>query len=165
MRSCPAICLDDLPTDAIVATNSPRRRAQLTAGWPHLRVTAVSGDANTRLRKLDGRECGAMIPAVAGDKRAHAADRAKLTGRHWPSSAPTGLLQPLASRRADRDDVRTHGGFANRMYRLDTDQGSFAVKEVNPVDRRWAHHVEDVWSRLPLSGVGRTRRRPDSGRR
>ena len=41
--------------------------------------------------------------------------------------------------------IRVHGGFANRMYRLDTDQGSFAVKELNPVDRRWTYHVEDVF--------------------
>ncbi|MGC4936592.1 phosphotransferase family protein [Kribbella sp. DT2] len=41
--------------------------------------------------------------------------------------------------------VRVHGGFANRMYRLDTDQGSFAVKELNVVDRRWAYQVEDVF--------------------
>jgi aminoglycoside phosphotransferase (APT) family kinase protein len=41
--------------------------------------------------------------------------------------------------------VRVHGGFANRMYRLDTDQGSFAVKELNVLDRRWTYHVEDVF--------------------
>ena len=41
--------------------------------------------------------------------------------------------------------VRVRGGFANRMYRLDTDQGSFAVKELNLVDRRWTYHVEDVF--------------------
>jgi aminoglycoside phosphotransferase (APT) family kinase protein len=41
--------------------------------------------------------------------------------------------------------VRVHGGFANRMYRLDTDQGSFAVKELNLADRRWTYHVEDVF--------------------
>jgi aminoglycoside phosphotransferase (APT) family kinase protein len=41
--------------------------------------------------------------------------------------------------------IRVHGGFANRMYRLDTDQGSFAVKELNLVDRRWAYRVEDVF--------------------
>ncbi|MGH8965666.1 MAG: phosphotransferase family protein, partial [Actinomycetes bacterium] len=41
--------------------------------------------------------------------------------------------------------IRVHGGFANRMYRLDTDQGSFAVKELNLGDRRWAYHVEDVF--------------------
>jgi aminoglycoside phosphotransferase (APT) family kinase protein len=44
-----------------------------------------------------------------------------------------------------RPMVRVHGGFANRMYRLDTDQGSFAVKELNLVDRRWTYHVEDVF--------------------
>jgi len=41
--------------------------------------------------------------------------------------------------------IRVHGGFANRMYRLDTDQGSFAEKELNIVDRRWTYHVEDVF--------------------
>ncbi len=41
--------------------------------------------------------------------------------------------------------TRIHGGFANRMYRLDTERGSFAVKELNLVDRRWAYRVEDVF--------------------
>ncbi|GAA1674308.1 aminoglycoside phosphotransferase family protein [Kribbella yunnanensis] len=31
------------------------------------------------------------------------------------------------------------------MYRLDTDQGSFAVKELNLADRRSPYHVEDVF--------------------
>ncbi|MGY4768715.1 phosphotransferase family protein [Kribbella sp. CWNU-51] len=41
--------------------------------------------------------------------------------------------------------IRVHGGFANRTYRLDTDQGSFAVKELNLVDRRWTYRIEDVF--------------------
>ena len=41
--------------------------------------------------------------------------------------------------------VRVHGGFANRMYRLDTDQGSFAVKELNLLDRRSTYRAEDVF--------------------
>ena len=41
--------------------------------------------------------------------------------------------------------TRIHGGFANRMCRLDTDQGSFAVKELNMVDRRWTYLAEDVF--------------------
>ncbi|WP_433372251.1 phosphotransferase family protein [Actinoplanes sp. CA-142083] len=41
--------------------------------------------------------------------------------------------------------VRVHGGFANRMYRLDTDQGSFAVKELNLLDRRSAYRASDVF--------------------
>jgi aminoglycoside phosphotransferase (APT) family kinase protein len=41
--------------------------------------------------------------------------------------------------------IGVRGGFANRMYRLDTEQGSFAVKELNLVDRRWPYRVEDVF--------------------
>lgn len=41
--------------------------------------------------------------------------------------------------------VRVHGGYANRMYRLDTDRGSFAVKELNLLDRRWAYRADDVF--------------------
>ncbi|MER7247915.1 phosphotransferase [Kribbella sp. NPDC000426] len=41
--------------------------------------------------------------------------------------------------------IRVHGGYANRMYRLDTDQGSFAVKELNLGDRRSEYRVEDVF--------------------
>ena len=40
---------------------------------------------------------------------------------------------------------RVHGKSSNRLYRLDTDQGSFAVKELNLVDRRWAYHAGDVF--------------------
>ncbi|WP_433022818.1 phosphotransferase family protein [Kribbella sp. CA-294648] len=41
--------------------------------------------------------------------------------------------------------IRVGGGFANRLYRLDTDQGSFAVKELNLADRRSAYHGDDVF--------------------
>jgi aminoglycoside phosphotransferase (APT) family kinase protein len=41
--------------------------------------------------------------------------------------------------------TRVHGGYANRVYRLDTDRGSFAVKELNLVDRRWTYHADDVF--------------------
>ncbi|MFC7620277.1 phosphotransferase family protein [Microlunatus sp. GCM10028923] len=41
--------------------------------------------------------------------------------------------------------TRVGGGAANRLYRLDTDRGSFAVKELNLVDRRWPYHLEDVF--------------------
>ncbi|RBQ17239.1 aminoglycoside phosphotransferase [Spongiactinospora rosea] len=41
--------------------------------------------------------------------------------------------------------IRVNGGFANRMYRLDTDQGSFAVKELNLLDRRRPYRAEEVF--------------------
>ncbi|MFD7154099.1 phosphotransferase family protein [Kribbella sp. NPDC059898] len=40
---------------------------------------------------------------------------------------------------------RVEGGFANRVYRHDTEQGSFAVKELNLADRRWPYYVDDVF--------------------
>ncbi|WP_433301256.1 phosphotransferase [Actinoplanes sp. CA-030573] len=41
--------------------------------------------------------------------------------------------------------VRIGGGYANRLYRLDTDQGSFAVKELNLLDRRTAYRAAEVF--------------------
>jgi len=44
-----------------------------------------------------------------------------------------------------RPMTQVHGKSSNRLYRLDTDQGSFAVKELNLVDRRWTYHADDVF--------------------
>ncbi|MFF2840731.1 phosphotransferase family protein [Paenarthrobacter sp. NPDC057981] len=41
--------------------------------------------------------------------------------------------------------TRVQGGFANRMYRLDTVQGSFAVKALNLDNRRGTYPMEDVF--------------------
>lgn len=41
--------------------------------------------------------------------------------------------------------TRVHGKSSNRLYRLDTGQGSFAVKELNLADRRWTYHADDVF--------------------
>ncbi len=44
-----------------------------------------------------------------------------------------------------RPPTRIHGGFANRVHRLDTDQGSYAVKELNLTDRRRRYRAEEVF--------------------
>lgn len=58
---------------------------------------------------------------------------------------------------------RVHGGQLNRLWRLDTDRGSFAVKELN-LDRGWTLRTEDVL-RLELaaftSGVPMPEPMPD----
>ena len=41
--------------------------------------------------------------------------------------------------------TRVHGKTSNRLYRLDTDQGSYAVKELNFADRGWTYHADDVF--------------------
>ena len=44
-----------------------------------------------------------------------------------------------------RPPTRISGGFANRLYRLDTDQGSYAVKKLNLTDRGWRYRAEEVF--------------------
>lgn len=58
--------LDDLPQGATVATGSLRRRAQLRAARPDLRMTALRGNLNTRWRKFEEGQFDAMILAAAG---------------------------------------------------------------------------------------------------
>ena len=58
-----------LPAGATVATGSPRRRAQLLAVRPDLRMTEVRGNVDTRVRKLKEGRFAAMVLALAGIER------------------------------------------------------------------------------------------------
>ncbi|HDP88864.1 MAG TPA: hydroxymethylbilane synthase [Thioalkalivibrio sp.] len=60
---------EDLPEGAVVGTSSLRRQCQLMARYPHLEIRFLRGNVNTRLRKLDEGEYGAIILAAAGLKR------------------------------------------------------------------------------------------------
>ena len=61
--------LNDLRSGARVATGSLRRRAQLLYHRGDLAITAIRGNVDTRLRKLDRGEADALIMAAAGLKR------------------------------------------------------------------------------------------------
>ena len=61
--------LDALPENAIVGTSSLRREAQLRERHPRLRIEALRGNVNTRLRKLDAGGYTAIVLAAAGLKR------------------------------------------------------------------------------------------------
>jgi len=67
--------LADLPPGSIVGTSSLRRESQLRERFPQLRVEALRGNVNTRLRKLDEGKYDAIILAAAGLKRLGFADR------------------------------------------------------------------------------------------
>ncbi len=58
--------LDDLPQGASVGTASLRRQAQILARRPDLRVTALRGNVDTRLKKLQEGFADATLLAVAG---------------------------------------------------------------------------------------------------
>jgi len=58
--------LDDLPHGAVVGTTSLRRRMQLLAKRPDLKVKDLRGNVNTRLRKLAEGQYDAIILAYIG---------------------------------------------------------------------------------------------------
>jgi hydroxymethylbilane synthase len=61
--------LEDVPEGARVGTASLRRRAQLLAARPDLRVEDLHGNVDTRLRKLAEGELDAIVLAAAGLRR------------------------------------------------------------------------------------------------
>jgi len=81
-RECPADALvsrngrlADLPSGASVGTSSLRRRAQILAARPDLKISDLRGNLDTRLRKLDEGCCDAIVLACAGLVRMGLASR------------------------------------------------------------------------------------------
>jgi hydroxymethylbilane synthase len=98
--------LDDLAAGAVVGTSSLRRRAQLLAARPDLRVEELRGNVDTRLRKLAEGSYDAVVLALAGLQRLDRADGA--------APLDAGLLTPAPGQgclalEARRDDTRAAG--------------------------------------------------------
>jgi hydroxymethylbilane synthase len=66
--------LEDAPEGARVGTASLRRRAQLLAARPDLRMEDLHGNVDTRLRKLEEGTLDAIVLAAAGLRRLGRAD-------------------------------------------------------------------------------------------
>lgn len=64
-----------LPQGAVLGTSSLRRKAQLLAVRPDLKIVDLRGNVDTRLRKLDEGQMDAIILAAAGLERLGHADR------------------------------------------------------------------------------------------
>ena len=60
---------DELPRGTRVGTGSPRRRAQLLHARPDLDTAPIRGNVDTRVRKLERGEFGAIVLALAGLER------------------------------------------------------------------------------------------------
>lgn len=67
--------LQDLPENAVVGTCSLRRRCQIAARYPHLKIKDLRGNVQTRLRKLDDGEFDAIVLAASGLIRLELAER------------------------------------------------------------------------------------------
>ncbi|MEA2308348.1 MAG: hydroxymethylbilane synthase [Thermoleophilaceae bacterium] len=116
---CGARSLGDLRDGAVVGTSSLRRRAQLLALRPDLRVEDLRGNVDTRLRRLEEGGYDALVLAAAGLAR---------LGRDEGEPIPAGELTPAGGQgclaleaRADDDRATalagaiTHGPSLERL--------------------------------------------------
>lgn len=96
--------VDDLPSGAIIGTDSPRRTAFLLARRPDLRVRPLHGNVDTRLRRLDAGEVDAAILACAGLDRLGRG--ARISERIDPDLMPPAPGQGAIALQIRRDDAR-----------------------------------------------------------
>lgn len=97
--------LDDLPVGAVVGTSSLRRVALLRALRPDLRIEALRGNLDTRLKKLDDGQYDGIILAAAGLKRLGLRNRIRMTFEPEQMLPAAGQGALGIEVRADRTDV------------------------------------------------------------
>jgi hydroxymethylbilane synthase len=97
--------LSDLPQGAVVGTSSLRRMALLRALRPDLKIEALRGNLDTRLKKLDDGLYDGIVLAAAGLKRLGLSERIRTTfdPAHMLPAAGQGALG--IELRYDRADV------------------------------------------------------------
>ncbi len=108
--------LEDAPEGARVGTASLRRRAQLLAARPDLRVEELHGNVDTRLRKLAEGELDAIVLAAAGLRRLGRAEEIGF-------AIPTEAMVPAAGQ-----------GALALQVRADDEGSAPAVAKVNDND-------------------------------
>jgi hydroxymethylbilane synthase len=96
----------DLPQDAKVGTGSMRRRCQLLAQRPDLKITMLRGNIDTRLRKLRDGEYHAIVLAAAGLRRTGLFNEAEMTMLD-PDEMVAAAGQGALAVQCRRDDRRT----------------------------------------------------------
>jgi hydroxymethylbilane synthase len=90
----PNLSVADQPADAVVATSSTRRRAQLLAINPRLQSPEIRGNVVTRMQKIAERaEIDATVLALAGISRLNF--RVASEGRLEGDAVPDGLLATI----------------------------------------------------------------------
>jgi hydroxymethylbilane synthase len=104
--------LEELAAGAKVGTSSLRRAAQLRAARPDLTLESIRGNLDTRLRKLDEGQYGAIVLAAAGLKRLGWAER--ITGIFDPA-----VMCPAVGQGALAIETRAEGGGREAASELD----------------------------------------------
>ncbi len=96
--------LADLPRGAVVGTSSLRRQVLLQAQRPDLKIAALRGNLDTRLRKLDEGHYDAIVLAAAGLKRLGLGERIRCafeTADMLPAAGQGALGIEVRADRAD----------------------------------------------------------------
>jgi hydroxymethylbilane synthase len=94
-----------LPPGARIGTSSLRRQSQLLAARPDLRIEALRGNVDTRLRRLDNGELDAIILACAGLIRLGWESR--ITSRLAATECLPAVSQGIIGIECRSDDSRT----------------------------------------------------------
>lgn len=122
----------ELPQGAVLGTSSLRRRAQLLAARPDLKIVDLRGNVDTRLRKLDEGNMDAIILAAAGLQRLGHGDRIK-------EIIPTSVCLPAVGQGALAIECRTDNTEVREMLSFLNDT---ATKQATDAERAFLGLVE-----------------------
>lgn len=122
----------ELPQGAVLGTSSLRRRAQLLAARPDLKIVDLRGNVDTRLRKLDEGNMDAIILAAAGLQRLGHGDRIK-------EIIPTSVCLPAVGQGALAIECRTDNTEVREMLVFLNDK---ATKQATDAERAFLGLVE-----------------------
>jgi len=125
--------LDEVPEGARVGTASLRRRAQLLAARPDLRVGELHGNVDTRLRKLAKGELDAIVLAVAGLRRLGREDEASfaIPAETMTPAAGQGALVLQARAGDDAAAGAAAIGDATALRELSAERAAVALLEAD----------------------------------
>ena len=123
--------IEDLPRGALIGTSSLRRQAQLCALRPDLKIEALRGNVDTRLRKLDQGDMAAIILACAGLIRLGLESR--ITGRLDPKQCLPAVTQGVIGIECRGNDART----LELLAALE----DAATRVVMRAERAFSHHL------------------------
>jgi len=147
--------LEDLPQGARVGTSSLRRQAQLLALRPDLRIEALRGNVDTRLRRLDAGELDAVVLACAGLTRLGLESR--ITARLDPKICLPAVAQGVIGiecRGADADTLARISALDHPATRIVMDaERAFAHRLGGSCQSPIAAHAELEGARLKLDGL------------
>lgn len=144
-----------LPQGAHVGTASLRRQSQILAARPDLKISAVRGNVETRLRKLDEGQFDAIILASAGLTRLGLANR--ITEYLDPSFCVPAVGQGVIGIECKANDYVTRA-FCSTLNHADTEvcvnaERAFAAKLEGSCQSPIAAHAILNGDELQLTGL------------